>query len=62
VLVEGLKSKDRRQQFYAIFLLGKIGSDATDALPVLKRLRDESDSQRGKEAFSRAIKQIEAKP
>ena len=61
VLIEGLQSSDRRRQFYAIFLLGKIGPKASEALPVLRKLRDESDSNRGKEAFSRAIKQIEDK-
>jgi HEAT repeat protein len=59
VLIEGLKSTDRRRQFYAIFLLGKVGPEASTALPVLKKLREDSDSVRAKDAFTRAIKQIE---
>jgi HEAT repeat protein len=62
VLIEGLKSTDRRRQFYAIFLLGKIGPKASQALPVLRQLQEESDSKRGKEAYARAIKQIESQP
>ncbi|MAI35596.1 MAG: hypothetical protein CMM07_28495 [Rhodopirellula sp.] len=60
ILIEGLKSTDRRRQFYAIFLLGKVGAEASTALPVLKQLRDDSESVRAKDAFTRAIKQIEA--
>ena len=61
ILIEGLKSTDRRRQFYAIFLLGKVGAEASTALPVLRQLREDSDSVRAKDAFTRAIKQIEAK-
>ena len=59
ILIEGLKSTDRRRQFYAIFLLGKVGAEASTALPVLRKLREDSDSARAKDAFTRAIKQIE---
>ena len=61
ILIEGLKSTDRRRQFYAIFLLGKVGPEASAALPVLEQLREDSDSVRAKDAFTRAIKQIETK-
>ncbi len=60
VLIEGLESDDRRRRYYAMFLLGKIGPAAKDAVPLLKRLLDETDSQRFKGSIQRTIDQIEA--
>ena len=34
VLIEGLESDDRRRRYYAMFLLGKIGPAAKDAVPL----------------------------
>jgi hypothetical protein len=42
-----------------MFLIGKIGPPAADALPLLKRLRDESDNDRYREMIQRAIDSIE---
>lgn len=58
VLIEGLESPDRRVQFYAVFLLGKIGPAAKDALPELKKLGRDS-SPRFREMLSATIKKIE---
>ena len=62
VLLAGLESGDLRTQYYAVFLVGKVGPAAVDALPLLNRLHDQSESRRFKERLQTAIKQIEAQP
>ena len=61
VLRQELESSDRRLQYYAVFLLGKVGPPAADLLPELKNLRDDSDSKRFKEAVQKSIELIEKK-
>jgi HEAT repeat protein len=60
VLIAGLESGDRRRRYYAMFLLGKVGGAAKEALPILKRMRDEADSDRSRSSIDRTIEQIEA--
>jgi HEAT repeat protein len=62
VLIQGLASDDRRQRYYATFLLGKVGPEAKEALPILIRLRDETESSRFKESFQKAIDAIDPQP
>ena len=59
VLIEGLESEDRRRRFYATFLLGKVGPDAKEALPILRRLRDETESTRYRDSIQKTIDAIE---
>jgi HEAT repeat protein len=59
-LLEGLESEDRRRRYYAMYLLGKVGPAAKAALPILKRMRDETESRRYRESYQRTIDQIEA--
>lgn len=63
-LMDNLDSEDRRRQFYAVFLLGRIGPDAADALPELKDRLANSGSSRGRSFLKRyleeAIESIEA--
>jgi hypothetical protein len=61
VLLEGLQSEDRRLRFYAMFLIGKVGSDAKEALPMLKRLLEETDSERFRGSLQQTIDRIEGK-
>ncbi|MEO1983288.1 MAG: HEAT repeat domain-containing protein, partial [Fuerstiella sp.] len=61
VLLAGLKSDDLRTQYYAVFLLGKVGPAAADALPLLNKLHDESESRRFQERLQSAIDDIEVK-
>ena len=62
VLMAGLESDDQRSRFYALFLLGKVGPAASEALPLLKKLMEETESGRMKDSFQKAIEEIEAKP
>lgn len=59
VLVEALDSDDRGQRYYAMFLLGKVGKDARDALPVLRRLLEDTDSDRFRGSIRQTIERIE---
>lgn len=60
VLIEGLKSTDRRQQFYALYLIGRVQPKAKDAIPVLRELAESSDSDRLRGMVQRAIDEISA--
>ena len=51
-------SSGRRSRYYALYLLRKIGPEARDALPILRKLRDEADG-RSREYINRAIREIE---
>ena len=59
VLTEGLASEDRRQRYYATFLLGQIGAAAKEALPALHRMRDGAASPREKKSYQATIDRIE---
>ena len=59
--VAGLESGDQRTQYYAVFLLAKVGPAAAEALPSLRKLLDESESRRFKERLQSAIDDIEVK-
>lgn len=59
ILLEGLESEDRRQQYYSLYMLGKVTPKPTDALPTLKRLLEETDSGRLRGAYQRAIDEIQ---
>jgi len=61
ILMEGLQSEDRRLRFYAMFLIGKVGPGAKDALPILNRFLEETDSSRFRESIQQAIDRIEGK-
>ncbi|HUG89424.1 MAG TPA: HEAT repeat domain-containing protein, partial [Planctomycetaceae bacterium] len=58
-LIAALDSEDRSARFYALFFLGKLGPGAREALPALKRLRDEGDSERSRRFLDEAIQKIE---
>ena len=62
VLMAGLESDDQRRRFYAVFLLGKVGPAAKEALPLMKKLSEEAESGRLKDSFKKAIEQIETAP
>ncbi len=47
----------RRSRYYAFYLLRKIGPPAREALPVLRKLRDNADG-RSRESIQRAIDEI----
>lgn len=51
MLIDSLDSEDRRTSYYAIFLLGKIGPDAKDALPRLEAELTKSRGNDGREGF-----------
>jgi HEAT repeat protein len=57
-LIAALDSEDRTPRFYAQFFLGKLGPAAREALPALERLRDESDSDRGRRFLDETIAKI----
>ena len=63
-LLESLESENRRIQFYAIFLAGKIGPEAKEALPILKAMREKGGSSRRfsfiRKSLNEAIESIEA--
>ncbi|MGI9471382.1 MAG: HEAT repeat domain-containing protein, partial [Rubripirellula sp.] len=59
VLVGALESDDRRQRYYAMFLLGKVGPAAKDALPAIRRLLEETDSDRFRGSIQQTIDRIE---
>lgn len=58
VLIDGLKSGDRRRVYYAVFLLTKVGPDAKDALPQLAATRKETDSGRLRGMIDKAVEAI----
>ena len=59
VLVEALQTDDRRKRFYAVMLLRKVGPEAADAVPALKRRLRESDSDRFRGLLQTTIDAIE---
>ena len=59
VLLKGLDSDDRGIRLYAMFLIGKIGSEASAALPKLRAMLEDSDSSRFRETIQQAINRIE---
>ena len=60
MLVEILQDpkSDRRQRYYAIHLLRKVGPASKSVLPVLREMRDQSDG-RLREFLDRAIGEID---
>ena len=60
VLLEGVKSDDRRRRYYAISLLRKIGPPAKEALPALKEILKKNDDRRMRDFVKRAIEGIES--
>jgi hypothetical protein len=58
VLLEALKAGDRRTGFFAVYLLGKLGPDAKEALPELKELREQR-SPRFRQFIDSTIRKIE---
>ncbi len=61
VLMTGLESEHRRSRYYAMFLIGKIGPDAAEALPLLEKLLKETESKRSRDMIRKAIDAIEGK-
>jgi HEAT repeat protein len=61
VLLEALKGEGRRQRYYAVFFLGKLGPEAKEALPVLEEAL-QSESGRFRDSLQRAIDAIKGKP
>ena len=59
ILIEGLKSDDRRKKYYSVFLLQKVGPEGAAALPHLRKAKAESDSNRFTGMISRAIDAID---
>ncbi|MEC8474978.1 MAG: HEAT repeat domain-containing protein [Planctomycetota bacterium] len=59
VLLKGLDSDDRGIRFYAMFLIGKIGPEASAALPKLRAMLEDSDSSRFRETIQQAINRID---
>lgn len=60
VLLKGLDSKDPRVRFYAMFLIGKIGPPAKEAVPKLEKMLDDSESSRFRETIQQAITRIQS--
>ncbi|WP_182865396.1 HEAT repeat domain-containing protein [Rhodopirellula sp. JC639] len=58
VLLAGIESNDRRQQYYSLYMLGKVRPRATEAIPILERLLKETDSRGMKRAYEKAIDEI----
>ncbi|QEG00415.1 putative lyase [Stieleria maiorica] len=58
VLLAGIESNDRRQQYYSLYMLGKVRPRATEAIPILERLLEETDSRGMKRAYEKAIDEI----
>ncbi len=58
LMLDALKSDDSSKRYYAIFFLGKLGPDAKEALPELKRLLSEREF-RGRGILERTIQSIE---
>jgi HEAT repeat protein len=52
---------DRRRRFYALYLLGKAGPAAKQALPTLHQLREQADG-RQRERLDRTIRELEQLP
>ena len=61
ILIEGLKSDDRRLRYYAVSLLRKVGPPAQDALPALRQILEDDDSGRMQDFVRRAIETIEGR-
>jgi HEAT repeat protein len=61
ILIEALESEERFTRFIAIFLLKKLGPQAKDALPALKKLTT-GESRRLRESVEETIRAIEAQP
>ncbi|MEM7558212.1 MAG: HEAT repeat domain-containing protein [Planctomycetota bacterium] len=63
MLVEALKSENRRKQFYAVYLIGKMGADAEEVIPLLREeLKDSKNSRNAssrRKYLSQAIESIE---
>ncbi|MEW4488881.1 HEAT repeat domain-containing protein [Thalassoglobus sp. JC818] len=59
LLIEGLDSENYRKRYYALFLLGKAGPDAREALPKLRQLLEETESRRYRDSIERAIDAID---
>ncbi|MCR9296322.1 MAG: HEAT repeat domain-containing protein [bacterium] len=57
LFMDNLDSDDRRTRFYAMFLLGKIGPQASAALPRLEAMLQEAESEGGSEFRTRFLKQ-----
>ena len=51
-LIEGLESDSRRQRYMAAFLLGSVGPEASEALPILRNLEGTA-----RERFAKIIRQ-----
>jgi HEAT repeat protein len=58
VLVKALEGTEPRSQFFAVSFLGKLGPQAKDALPALRKLASE-DNNRFRRSVEEAIKKIE---
>ncbi|TWT58138.1 putative lyase [Thalassoglobus neptunius] len=59
LLIEGLDSENHRKRYYALFLLGKAGPAAHEALPKLRKLLEETESRRYRDSIERAIDAID---
>lgn len=59
VLLDALESQDQTVQYYGVFFVGKLGNDAKEALPLLKRL-SKTENRRSRDAVNKAIAAIEA--
>jgi hypothetical protein len=53
------QQSDRRRRFYALHLLKKLGPQAKEQLPALRRIL-EASGERNRELLERAIRDIEA--
>ncbi len=63
MLIEALASESQRKQFYAVYLIGKMGVDAEEVIPRLrKELKDSNNSRNAssrRKYLSQAIESIE---
>lgn len=61
LFMESLKSEDRRTAFYSVMLLGKIGPDAIEALPVLEKMMGENSEGRRSDFRTRFLREAIAR-
>ncbi len=63
MLIDAVAAENRRKQFYAVYLIGKMGADAEEVIPRLREeLKDSNDSRNAssrRKYLSQAIESIE---
>ena len=58
-LIKALESEDRIARYYAMRFLRELGPAAQDALPTLRKMRDDVDNSRSRRYIQTAIEAIE---